>query len=309
VAVFRFSLRADVESSRLVDFRLEHAVYLFIGYIIILAASVGTFAVHGSVLALWVPTEYLGIVGLLIGGYIASNGPKVLKSTMGALKLAVKGSKYNRALYVDLLSLLFEILAKVRKEGLMAIENDVENPGSSPLFSKYPSVAADHHVVEFMCDYLRMMVGGNLNAFEIENLMDMEIETHHLEAHQAPHAINEIGQAMPAFGIVVCVMGVVNVMNYVGEPPAVLGKMIAGALVGTFLGILLSYGFVGPLASQIEQKVEESGKIFQVVKVVLLASMNGYAPQVAVEFGRKVLYATDRPTFIELEQEIKSRKG
>jgi chemotaxis protein MotA len=284
-------------------------VLLLIGYVIILAASVGSFAVHGSVLALWVPTEYLGILGLLIGGYIASNGSKVLKSTLGAMKLALGGSKYNRALYVDLLSLLFEILAKVRKEGLMSIENDVENPESSPLFTKYPSVSADHHVVEFMCDYLRMMVGGNLNAFEIENLMDMEIETHHQEAHQAPHAINEIGQAMPAFGIVVCVMGVVNVMNYVGEPPAVLGKMIAGALVGTFLGILLSYGFVGPLASQIEQKIEESGKIFQVVKVVLLASMNGYAPQVAVEFGRKVLYASDRPSFLELEQEIKNRKG
>lgn len=284
-------------------------MYLFIGYIIIFAASIGTFAIHGNVAALWVPAEYLGIVGLLIGGYIAGNGPKVLKNTMGAIKLAVKGSKYNRALYVDLLSLLFEILAKVRKEGLMAIENDVENPESSPLFNKYPSVSANHHVIEFTCDYLRMMVGGNLNAFEIENLMDMEIETHHQEEHLAPHAINEIGQAMPAFGIVICVLGVVNVMNYVGEPPAVLGKMIGGALVGTFLGILVSYGFVGPLATQIEQKVEESGKIFQVVKVVLLASMNGYAPQVAVEFGRKVLYASDRPTFLELEQEIKSRKG
>ncbi|MDR0717427.1 MAG: flagellar motor stator protein MotA [Azoarcus sp.] len=284
-------------------------MFLLIGYLIIFAATLGTFAVHGSVVALWVPTEYIAILGLLIGGFVAGNTPKVLKAGLKSLGVAFKGSKYNRALYVDLLSLLFEILAKVRKEGLMSIENDVENPESSPLFTKYASVAADHHLVEFMCDYLRMMVGGNLNAFEIENLMDMELETHHQEAHQAPHAINEIGQALPAFGIVVCVMGVVNTMGAVGEPPAVLGKMIAGALVGTFLGILLSYGFVAPLASQIEQKAEESSKIFQVVKVVLLASMNGYAPQIAVEFGRKVLYSTDRPTFIELEQEIKSRKG
>jgi chemotaxis protein MotA len=285
------------------------SVLVIIGYIIILAASVGTFAVHGSVFALWVPTEYLAIAGLLVGGFVAGNSSKVLKASMTALGLAFKGAKYNRAHYVDLLSLMFEILAKVRKEGLMSIENDIENPDSSPLFTKYPNVSADHHVVEFMCDYLRMMVGGNLNAFEIENLMDMEIETHHQEAHQAPHAINEIGQAMPAFGIVVCVMGVVNTMGSVGEPPAVLGKLIAGALVGTFLGILISYGFISPLATQIEQKVEEGSKIFQVVKVVLLASMNGYAPQIAVEFGRKVLFATDRPTFIELEQEIKSRKG
>jgi chemotaxis protein MotA len=284
-------------------------VFLIVGYIIILAASLGTYAVHGNVFALWVPMEYLAIMGLLVGGFIASNGPKVLKSAIGSLSLALKGSKFNRDLYVDLLSLLYEILAKVRKEGLMSIENDVENPDSSPIFGKYPSLASNHHLIEFMCDYLRMMVGGNLNAFEIESLMDMEIETHHQEAHQAPHAIDEIGQAMPAFGIVVCVMGVVNTMGSVGEPPAVLGKMVAGALVGTFLGILLSYGFVAPLASQIKQKIEESGKVFQVVKVVLLASMNGYAPQIAVEFGRKVLYSTDRPSFIELEQEIKNRKS
>ncbi|MDR0634568.1 MAG: flagellar motor stator protein MotA [Azoarcus sp.] len=282
---------------------------LLIGYVIILVASLGTFAVHGNVLSLWVPTEYIAIMGLLVGGFVASNGPKVLKSSLGALSLALKGSKLNRALYVDLLALLYEILAKVRKEGLMSIENDVENPESSPIFTKYPSLASDHHLIEFMCDYLRMMVGGNLNAFEIENLMDMEIETHHQEAHQAPHAIDEIGQAMPAFGIVVCVMGVVNTMGSVGEPPAVLGRMVAGALVGTFLGILISYGFVAPLASQIKQKVAESGKVFQVVKVVLLASMNGYAPQIAVEFGRKVLFSTERPTFLELEQELKNRKG
>ena len=284
-------------------------MFLLIGYVIILVSALGSFAVHGSIMALWVPAEYVAIFGLFIGGFVASNGSKVIKSSLKSLGMAFKGSKYNRALYIDLLSLLYELLAKVRKEGLMSIENDVESPGSSPIFSRYSSVASDHHVVEFMCDYLRMMVGGNLNAFEIENLMDMEIETHHQEAHQAPHAIDEIGQAMPAFGIVVCVMGVVNTMGSVGEPPAVLGKMIAGALVGTFLGILLSYGFICPLATQIKQKIEESSKIFQVVKVVLLASMNGYAPQIAVEFGRKVLYANDRPTFAELEQEIKNRKG
>ncbi|MDR2881139.1 MAG: flagellar motor stator protein MotA [Azoarcus sp.] len=282
---------------------------LLIGYVVILVSALGSFAVHGSLIALWVPAEYVAIFGLFVGGFIASNGTKVLKSSIKSLGLIFKGSKFNRAFYVDLLSLLYEILAKVRKEGLMSIENDVETPDSSPIFAKYPNVASDHHGIEFMCDYLRMMVGGNLNAFEIENLMDMEIETHHQEAHQAPHAIDEIGQAMPAYGIVVCVMGVVSTMGAVGEPPAVLGKMIAGALVGTFLGILLSYGFICPIASQIRQKIEESSKIFQVIKVVLLASMNGYAPQIAVEFGRKVLYANDRPTFLELEQELKSRRG
>jgi chemotaxis protein MotA len=154
-----------------------------------------------------------------------------------------------------------------------------------------------------------MMVGGNLNAFEIENLMDIEIETHHGEAHAPAHMVASIAGGVPAFGIVVAVMGVVNVMGSVGEPPAVLGKMIGGALVGTFLGILVAYGFVEPIANQLNQKVEEGSKIYACIKAVLLASMNGYAPQVAVEFGRKTLYSSDRPTFIELEEDLKSRKG
>lgn len=282
---------------------------LIFGYIIILAASVGTYAVHGSLAALWMPMEYVAIFGLAMGGFVAGNGIKAIKATVGALPKIFKGTRLNKALYMDLLAMLFEILSKVRKEGLMSIENDVENPDESPIFVKYPKIMHDHHVMEFICDYLRMMVGGNLNAFEIENLMDIEIETHHQEAHVPVHVISKLADATPAFGIVVAVMGVVNVMGSVGAPPAILGKMIGGALVGTFLGILLAYGFVAPLAGQLGQKVEEEGKIFQVIKIVLLASMNGYAPQVAVEFGRKALYSGDRPRFIELEEELKARKN
>ena len=282
---------------------------LIVGYVIILLASVGTYAVHGSLAALFVPLEYVAIVGLTIGGFIASNGNKAIKATLKALPSVLKGSHLNKAVYMDLLAMLYEILAKVRKEGLMSVEGDIENPESSAVFSKYPKIQHDHHVMEFICDYLRMMVGGNLNAFEIENLMDIEIETHHQEAHTPAHVMSKVADAVPAFGIVVAVMGVVNVMGSVGSPPAVLGKMIGGALVGTFLGILVSYGFVAPVAGQLEQKCEEEGKIFQVIKAVLLASMNGYAPQVAVEFGRKVLYSNDRPTFLELEEDLKSRKG
>lgn len=284
-------------------------MYLLIGYVVILLASVGTYAVHGSLAALFVPMEYLAIVGLTIGGFVAGNGSKAIKATIAALPSVFKGSSLNKALYMELLAMLYEILGKVRKEGLMSIEGDIENPESSPIFSKYPTVTKDHHVMEFLTDYLRMMVGGNLNAFEIENLMDIEIETHHHEAHVPAHVMSKVADSTPAFGIVVAVMGVVNVMGSVGEPPAVLGKMIGGALVGTFLGILVSYGFVSPIAGQLEQKAEEGSKIYQCIKAVLLASMNGYAPQVAVEFGRKVLYSTDRPGFLELEEDLKSRKG
>jgi chemotaxis protein MotA len=191
----------------------------------------------------------------------------------------------------------------------MSIEGDVESPEQSPIFSKYPTLVEDHHAMEFLTDYLRMMVGGNLNAFEIENLMDNEIETHHHEGEVPAHAIAKLADGFPAFGIVAAVMGVVHTMESVGIPPAELGKLIAAALVGTFLGILLAYGFIGPLATALEQKLAESTKMYQCMKVVLLASMNGYAPQVAIEFGRKVLYSTDRPTFRELEDDVKSRKG
>jgi chemotaxis protein MotA len=284
-------------------------VFLLIGYVVVLLASVGTYAVHGSLAALFVPMEYLAIIGLTIGGFVAGNGGKAIKATMAALPTVLKPSPFSKTLYMELLAMLYEILGKVRKEGLMSIENDIENPESSPIFSKYPTITHDHHVMEFITDYLRMMVGGNLNSFEIENLMDLEIETHHHEAHVPAHVMSKVADSTPAYGIIVAVMGVVNVMGSVGEPPAVLGKMIGGALVGTFLGILVAYGFVSPIAGQLEQKAEESGKIYQCIKAVLLASMNGYAPQVAVEFGRKVLYSTERPGFLELEEDLKARKG
>ncbi|MDR0673187.1 MAG: flagellar motor stator protein MotA [Zoogloeaceae bacterium] len=284
-------------------------MFLIIGYLIILASAVGTYSIHGSLAALWMPTEYLAIVGLMVGAFVGGNSLKVIKNVLGALPGLFKGSRYNKAYYVDVLALLFELLTKVRKEGLMSIENDVENPESSPLFSKYPDILHDHHVTEFMTDYLRMMVGGNLNTLEIEGLMDQELEAHHHTAEVPGHVMAKLGDAMPAFGIVVAVMGVVNVMGSVGEPPPVLGKMIGGALVGTFLGILLSYGFIQPIATLLEQKAGEGGSVFNVVKAVLLASMSGYAPQVAVEFGRKNLPADARPSFLELEEELKSRKG
>ena len=274
-------------------------MFLIIGYVVILASALGTYAIHGSLLALWVPTEYIAIIGLTIGYFLAANDIKIIKATVGAVPGILKGSKYNKAFYIDALAMLFEILAKVRKEGLMSIEGDIENPDASPIFSKYPNLVHDHHIMEFVTDYLRMMVGGNLNTVEIESLMDVELETHHHEAAEPGHVVSNIAGAVPAFGIVVAVMGVVNVMGSVGSPPAVLGKMIGGALVGTFLGILISYGFVEPVAKLLEQKANEGATIYKTIKMVLLASMSGYAPQVAIEFGRKTLGAGVRPSFSE----------
>jgi chemotaxis protein MotA len=268
----------------------------------------GGFAMAGGHLAaLLQPIELLMIGGAAAGAFLVGNSGKAIRATLKTLPSVLKGSRYSKQLYMDLMALLYDILAKVRKEGLMTIENDVENPAQSPLFAKYPNVAADHHVLEFMTDYLRLMVGGNLNAMEIENLMDNEIGTHHQEGEVPVHCIARLGDAMPAFGIVAAVMGVVHTMESVGIPPSELGMLIAHALVGTFLGILLAYGFVGPLASLLEQKLVESSKMLECVKVTLLASLNGYSPALAVEFGRKVLYSTERPSFLELEAHVKRK--
>ncbi|QCP10972.1 flagellar motor stator protein MotA [Pseudoduganella umbonata] len=283
---------------------------VIIGYVVVCFSVFGGFVMSGGhVAVLFQPLELLMIGGAALGAFFVGNNSKAIKATLAALPTLFKGSRYTKELYMDLMSLLFDILSKVRKEGLMSIEGDIETPEQSPLFSKYPSVLEDHHVVEFMTDYLRLMVSGNMDAFQIENLMDNELETHHHEGAVPAHVLAKLGDGLPAFGIVAAVMGVVHTMESVGLPPAELGILIAKALVGTFLGILLAYGFVGPLANLIEQKLEESTKMFQCVKVTLLASLNGYAPALAVEFGRKVLYSTERPTFAELEDHIKKSKS
>jgi len=283
---------------------------VIIGYVIVCASVFGGFVMAGGHAAvLFQPIELLMIGGAAVGAFFVGNNNKSIKATMKALPGVFKGSQYTREMYMELMSLLFDVLSKVRKEGLMSIEGDIEAPEASPLFSKYPLVLADHHIVEFMADYLRLMVSGNMDAFQIENLMDNEIETHHHEGAVPAHVIAKLGDGLPAFGIVAAVMGVVHTMESVGIPPAELGILIAKALVGTFLGILLAYGFVGPLASLLEQKLDESSKMFQCVKVTLLASLNGYAPALAVEFGRKVLYSTERPSFAELEEHIKKSKA
>jgi chemotaxis protein MotA len=286
-------------------------MFVIIGWVVVMGCVFGVFIAHGGNMGpilKALPWEMAMIGGATLGAFLVNNQMTVIKGTISGALSCFKGSKYTKARYMELLALLFDILQKARKEGLMSIEKDVEDPHSSPLFQKYPAVGNDHHVTEFITDYLRMMVSGNLNAHEIESLMDSEIETHHHEAHAPVAAIQRVAGGLPAFGIVAAVLGVIKTMGSVGQPPAVLGAMIGSALVGTFLGILLAYAFAEPLAGLLEQKVEESGKELQCIKTTLLASMQGYAPQVAIEFGRKVLLSTARPTFLELESHVKGKK-
>lgn len=280
-----------------------------VGTVIVLASVAGGFLmVGGNLLALWHPSEIVVIIGAALGAFITSNTVKVVKSSFVNALAVAKKPRYDRGAYVDLLKLVFDLLVKARKEGLLAIENDLENPESSQIFTKYPSVMADHHMMEFITDCLRLMVGGNLDPNELESLLDYELETHHKETLEPAHAVQKVADALPGFGIVAAVLGIINTMSAIeGASSAEIGAKVGAALVGTFLGILVSYGLVGPIAAAMEARAHEEGKAFEVVKMALVASVRGYPPQVAVEFARKLLYADVRPTFTDLEAHLKNK--
>ena len=283
---------------------------VLVGYLVVVGTVFGGYALMGGHFGvLFQPVELLMIGGAALGAFIADNNGKTIKATMKELPLLLRSSKHNQQLYMDLLALLYELLAKARKDGMMKLESDVENPKDSEIFNRYPEIMGEHELMEFLCDYLRLMVSGNTDAFEIEALMDHEIETIRHEAEVPGHSLSRVSDALPALGIVAAVMGVVHALGSADLPPSEMGALIAHAMVGTFPGVLLAYGFVSPLASLIEQKVEEGMKIYQCAKVTLLANLNGYAPQLAVEFGRKVLFSTERPSFTELDDHVREVKA
>ncbi|HED0393548.1 TPA: flagellar motor stator protein MotA [Yersinia enterocolitica] len=283
---------------------------VILGYIVVLGAVFGGYIIVGGHLgALYQPAEFLIIGGAGIGAFIVGNNGKAIKATMKALPKLMRRSKYNKVLYMDLMALLYRLLAKSRQQGMLSLERDIESPLESEIFSNYPRILADKILVEFITDYLRLIVSGNMNAFEIEALMDEEIETHEQECEVPAGSLAMVGDSLPAFGIVAAVMGVVHALASADRPAAELGALIAHAMVGTFLGILLAYGFISPLATLLRQQSAETTKMMQCIKVTLLSSLNGYAPQIAVEFGRKTLYTTERPSFIELEDHVRRVKA
>jgi len=281
---------------------------LIVGALIVLGCVAGGFVLsHGHLAALWQPYELLIIGGAAFGAFFMANPMKVIKAVFSNIGTLFSGSKYNKAMYMDVLALLFDLLSKARKEGLMSLESDVEEPNKSPIFKKYPKILADHHVTDFISDYLRLMVGGSMNAMELENLMDMELETHHQEAAMPSTALTRVADGLPGFGIVAAVLGIVITMASLGGPPEEIGHHVAAALVGTFLGILLAYGFVAPMSTFLDHAARDEAQFFVCLKATLIASLQGYAPQVAVEFGRKTIFASERPGFQELEKHVKRK--
>ncbi|MCL7461883.1 flagellar motor stator protein MotA [Pseudomonas sp. NW5] len=281
-----------------------------IGFVVLILSVFGGFVLSGGSLGpLYQPTEFLMIGGAAIGTFIAANNGKVMKATLKVTPRLKYTLKYNKALYMDLMALLYTVLSKARREGMLSIEKDVENPAESPLFKDYPRLLADSMILNFLTDYLRLMISGNMNAHELDELMLHEIEEFEHESHLPSDALTKVSDALPAFGIVAAVMGVVKALTAADASPDVMGQMIAHALVGTFVGILLAYGFITPLANRIDRQVAEAMKVLQCMRVTLLASLNGYAPQLAVEFGRKALHSAERPGAAELEEHVRNSKS
>jgi len=284
-------------------------VLIVIGYLIVLISVVGSFvALGGHLGALYQPFELTLIGGAALGAFLAGNSRKSVMLVLQAIPHAVRGAPYSKELYMELMALMYVLLNKARREGLMAIESHIEDPDASPIFAEYPQITRDPKLMEFITDYLRIMISGNMSPFEIETLMDEEIETYRHEREVPTHALHSVADALPAFGIVAAVLGVIKALASVDQPPAILGDLISKAMVGTFLGVLLAYGFVAPLASRVERRTNESIKVLECIKTTLLASMNGYPPQLAVEFGRKVLFSMVRPSFSELEEHVRQAK-
>jgi len=282
---------------------------LIVGIVILFGCVLGGYVMHhGQLGALYQPTELLIIGGGAFGAFFIAHPISIIKKAFASVLSLLKGSSYNKAKYMELLALMYGLFTKIRKDGLIALEADIENPESSPIFSQYPGVTSDHHVLDFICDYFRLMVGGSMNAFEIENLMDVEMETHHEDVHKPIGAVQGAADALPAFGIIAAVLGVVITMGAIGGPPEELGRNVGAALVGTMLGILLAYGMVGPIGTALNHRAEEEAKYYTCIKTCIIAYLNGYAPQVAVEFGRKVLPSAVRPGFLELEEHVKQKK-
>lgn len=281
---------------------------VIIGIVLVLGCVAGGFVLsHGHLASLWQPYELLVIGGAALGAFVIANPGKVIKAVMKNLPALFKGSPYNKAYYLDALALIYDLLTKARKEGMMSLEADVEDPEKSGIFGKYPKVLHNHHAVEFLTDYLRLMVGGSIkNAFELENLMDVELDTHHEEAHQPSAALTRISDGLPGFGIVAAVLGIVITMGHINGPVEEIGHKVGAALVGTFLGILLSYGFFAPMVTKLEFMGHEEIAYFKTIAALIQGFVSDLPPKVCIEMARRGLGSEVRPNPEQMEALLKA---
>ena len=282
-------------------------MFPIIGIVLLFGLVFGSFIMSGGnmgVILEAAPHELLCILGAAIAAFLISNSMTVIKATGGGLSKVFKGPKWKAADYRDLLSLLFLLTKTMKSKGVIALESHIERPGESTIFSRFPKIMKDHFAVDFICDTLRMMTMNLEDPHQVEDAMEKQLEKHHHEALAPSHAISNLADALPALGIVAAVLGVIKTMGSITEPPEILGMMIGGALVGTFLGVFLAYGMVGPLAARMKDVVDEEGSFYKIIQSVLVAHLHGNAAQISVEIGRGSVPSDAQPSFLELEEHL-----
>jgi chemotaxis protein MotA len=281
-------------------------MFAIVGILVVLGAVIGGYLIaHGNLAVIFQPAEYIIILGSALGSFIIASPSKVVRLVIKHIS-AIFGSKgRSKENYLELLSLMNTLFMKIRKEGLISVEADIEAPADSPLFQNFKGVLSIRKAVDFICDNLKVIISSNLPAHEMENLMEVDIEAHQHESLIPAVSVAKVADSLPGFGIVAAVLGVVLTMGKIDQPPEILGESIGAALVGTFLGVLMCYGFIGPMAANLEHQAKEDEAFYSVIKVSMVAFVGGAPPQLSVEFGRRAIPGKERPTFNELEEYIR----
>ena len=282
-------------------------MFQIIGIVLLFGLVFGSFIMSGGKMGVIMhaaPHELMAILGAGVAAFLIANSMSTIKSAMSGMGSVFKGPKWKAADYRDLLSLLFLLTKTMKSKGVIALESHIEKPGESTIFSRFPKITKDHFAVDFICDTLRMMTMNLEDPHQVEDAMEKQLEKHHHEHLTGPHAMQNLADALPALGIVAAVLGIIKTMSKIAEPPEILGALIGGALTGTFLGVLLAYGMVGPFATRIKQVVDDDAKFANIIRDIMVAHLHGNAAQISVEIGRGDVPSPSQPSFTELEEAL-----
>ncbi len=282
-------------------------MFQIIGIVVLFAMVFGSYLMSGGNMAVILeaaPHELMAIGGAGVASFLISNSMTTIKATGGGFSKVFSGPKWKPSDYRDLLSLLFQLTKTMKSKGVIALESHIEKPADSAIFSRYPKLMKDHFAIDFICDTLRMMTMNLEDPHQVEQAMEHQLEKHHHEALKPAHALQSMADALPALGIVAAVLGVIKTMGAITQPPEILGEMIGGALVGTFLGVFMAYGLVGPMATRLGAIVEEDSSFYKIIRTVLVAHLHGNAAQISVEIGRGGVPSASQPSFAQLEEAL-----
>ena len=285
-------------------------MFVIIGVAVVVGSVLGGFVMHeGPLLVLLQWNEFLIIGGAAFGSLLVGTPFGMIKEITGSMGSILKGDPYTKQEYLNLLKTMFELFNVAKRDGLINVESHIENPHKSPIFAKNPYFLKHHHALDYFCDTLRLLLGGGVPPHDLDALLEADIETHHQKSSALSGIVQKLGDALPGLGIVAAVLGIIITMGAINGPPEVVGMKVAAALVGTFLGVILSYGFMGPIAAHMDLLSQSEARYFECIKVGIIAYAKGTAPVMVVEFARRVIYHDVRPSFVEMEKATKELKS